>query len=271
MKSFSVPSNKILVWVLIAWLLSCGLPVTGAQAAGSTPSPSPVAPVQPGCDASRTVQVSGSAAVNIVPDRALIQLGVQSNGVTTDAVELANTLAIQKVMRALEASGIASKDISTDRYIIEPLYDDYDSLYIKGYRIHNLIAITLRDVGKTSSTIATALRAGANQVVNVEFYTANLRIYRDQARDLAMQAATEKARALAEAAGGKTGCVLHINENTWSYYSGWYGRSSSQWTQNTVQNAAPTSSGEGALSETGPVSLGQISIQAQVELVMGLN
>ncbi len=271
MNNFSTLSKNILIWILIGLLLACGYPLTGAQAAGPTPTASPGAPSQAGCDTNRSVQVSGSAAINLVPDRALIQLGVQSNGVTTTDVELANTTAIRKIINALEASGIAAKDIGTDRYIIEPLYDDYDSLYIKGYRIHNVIAITLREVDQTSSTIATALRAGANQVLNVEFYSSNLRKYRDQARSLAMQAATEKAQALAEAAGAKAGCVLHINENSWSYYSGWYGRSSSQWTQNTVQNAAPTSAGEGALSETGPVSLGQISIQAQVELVMGLD
>lgn len=38
-------------------------------------------------------------------------------------------------------------------------------------------------------------------------------------------AANEKAQDLAEAAGAEAGCVVSINENTWSYFnSGWYGR-----------------------------------------------
>ena len=101
-------------------------------------------------------------------------------------------------MRAL---GVEPKDIATDWYVIEPIYEDYDSLYIKGYRINNMVAITLRDVSKTSQVIAAALDAGANQVVNVDLYTSELRKYRDQARDLAMKAAAEKAQALASAAG----------------------------------------------------------------------
>ena len=142
------------------------------------------------------MQVTGAATINVVPDRALIQLGVQSNGNTTEAVEAANSTTIQRVMKALRALGIDSKDIATDWYIIEPVYESYDSLYIKGYRINNMVAITVRDVSKTSKVIAAALKAGANQVVNVDFYTSDLRKYRDQARELAMKAAQEKAQAL---------------------------------------------------------------------------
>ena len=72
------------------------------------------------------------------------------------------------------------------------------------------------------------------------FYTSELRKYRDQARDLAMKAASEKAQALANAAGAQTGCVLNINENSWSYFNGlWGGRNNSLMTQNVVQNIAP--------------------------------
>jgi hypothetical protein len=175
------------------------------------------------------------------------------------------------VIQALHAQGIPDKDIATDWYVIDPLYDDYDSLYIKGYRINNLVGVTLREVGKTSSLIATALQAGANQVVNVEFYTSELRKYRDQARAMAMQSASEKAAALAGAAGAKAGCVVNISENSWSYYNGgWGGSNASLWTQNAVQNANPGGSGGASGGDDGPVSLGQISIQAQVGVTYSL-
>jgi uncharacterized protein YggE len=118
------------------------------------------------------------------------------------------------------------------------------------------------------------MQAGANQVVNVEFYTSELRKYRDQAREMAMKAAAEKAQALAHAAGAETSCVLNINENTSSYFNGggwWYGGTSSQnmWTQNVMQNAAPVG-GETPTLDDGPVSLGQISVKAEVGVTWGL-
>ena len=42
-----------------------------------------------------------------------------------------------------------------------------------------MIAITMRDVNKIIDAIAAAFGAGANQVVNVEFYMSELRKYRD--------------------------------------------------------------------------------------------
>ena len=263
--------NSILTAVIVFLLLSASLPTFNVQAATPSPTPQPTAEPQTICDSTRTVQVNGSALINVTPDRASIQLGVQSNGTTTDAVQSANSMAIQKVIKSLLAQGIEAKDIATDLYVIEPVYESYDSLYIKGYRINNIVAVTLRDVKKTSDVLATALKAGANQVINVEFYTSELRKYRDQARELAMKAAKEKAQALANAAGAEAGCVLNISENSWSYYNGWwYGRSNQNtMTQNVVQNAAPNT-GSGGSAGDEPISLGQISVKAEVSATFGL-
>ena len=171
----------------------------------------------------------------------------------------------------IRSFGIAAKDIRTDRYIVRPIYENYNSLHIKGYRIDNVVAVTLRDVDKVSDVIVAALEAGANEVVDVELYTSELRKYRDQAREMAMQAASEKAQALANTAGVDTGCVLTINENTWSYYNGWWSRDQQNlWVQNAVQNVNPTR-GSGGQPQDGPVSLGQISIRAEVNASFGLN
>jgi uncharacterized protein YggE len=198
---------------------------------------------------------------------------VQSNAATVGVVKAVNEGAVKKLLWALDAAGVQSKDISTDRYTIQPVYKEYDDLTIKGYRIDNVVAVTLRDVDKTSAVIAAALEAGVNQVLNVEFYTSELRKYRDQARDLAAKAAKEKAQALAQGAGTDTGCVLRISEDSWSYYNGWwYGRNQNLWTQNTVQNAAPSSNAgnSGVPDDDGPVSLGQISVQAKVDVTYAL-
>jgi uncharacterized protein len=274
MKQIQTVVNTILACALIFLLFSTGLPNFNVRAATATPAPPTTGPTPTSAsDASRTVQVSGTAVVNVKPDRALIQLGVQSNGRSANEAQAKNTATIKKVTRALQALGIESKDIATDWYVIEPLYEDYDSLFIKGYRIHNVIAITMRDVDESNNAMVAAFQAGANQVVNVEFYTSELRKYRDQARGMAMKAATEKAEALAHTARAETGCVLSINENSWSHFNGggwWYGTGNQNLlTQNAVQNIAPAGSESPAL-EDGPVSTGMISIRAEVSATFGL-
>lgn len=268
---------KIIIQVTLAGTLVAASILLGAFAvrpvipvqAVTTPTPS-AGPSSAGCDPSRSVQVSGAALVNVAPDRAMIQLGVQSNGTTPAQVQAANQAAIRDVLLALRAQGVDASDIATDVYVINPIYADYDSLKIKGYRINNLVAVTLRDVNRTSALIAAALEAGANQVVDVEFYTSQLRQYRDQARQMAMQAASEKAAALAGAAGAQVGCVITISENTSSYYNGWWGGANQNlWTQNAIQNVAPSGSAAGD-NDLGPVSLGKIAVKAEVSVTYAL-
>ncbi len=264
MKSTSNFLNIAIVCALVLLVLSSWRPQSAAVAL----SP---APAQEACDNGRSVHVSGTAVVYVTPDRALIQLGVQSNGVTPDETQNANNQEIQKVIYAIRALGVEAKDIATDYFIVVPVYEDYNSLVVKGYRIDNTVSITLRDVSLADDTIVAALKAGANEVQDVQFYTSQLRAVRDQARELAMKAASEKAQALAGAAGAQAGCVLSVGENTWShYYGSWRGgRQSALWTQNVAMNTSP-SQGAPTLSEDSPISLGQIVVQAEVSASFSL-
>lgn len=250
-------------------LLGAYLPSWPSIPVAATPQTATAAAADITCGSERTINVSGSASVNVVPDRAMIRLGVQSNAASVDQVEAQNSALVQKVIQALIKSGVEIADISTDYYVVEPVYENYDSLYIKGYRINNMIAVTVKDVSRTSKLIGIALKAGANQVQGVEFYTSELRTYRDQAREMAVKAAAEKADDLSASAGARRGCVLTINENTWSYYSGgWYGSNQNLWTQNAVQNVT---GGASSTSVDEPISLGKVSVKAEVSITYSLD
>ena len=259
MKTTSIILNLALVALVVVLALSAWSP------APST-APTPVlAQAESGCDVARSVEVSGAAVVYVTPDRALIQLGVQSNGTNPDVVHNANIQKIQQVINAVRALGVDARDIATDNYLVYPIYQDYSALEIKGYRIDNTISITLRDVNLADDTLLAALKAGANEVQDVQFFTSELRKHRDQARSLAIQAAGEKAQALAAAAGSQAGCVLTISENTWTqYYGSWRGgRETALWAQNIIQNASPAQATP-AQSDDSPISLGQIAVRAEV-------
>ncbi len=258
----SFKSRLPLIVVSIALLLSffanrSNLTVTHALAASD-------------CDSNRTIQVSGSATVKVIPDLVTIQLGVTSNATTPQAVYDQNTAAIKKVAAAIRALGVADKDISTGYYLVQPVYGDYNSLDVKGYRINNNLVVNLKDVSKVSQVLTAALSAGANEVVDVQFKTSQLRQYRDQARALAMKAAQEKARDLASAANAQPGCVLSIDENSSSYY-GYPWQSARYYSQGLMQNTVQNASGNAQPpSDDGPISLGQISVQADVQVRFSL-
>jgi hypothetical protein len=260
--------SVFVVGALLVLGLTTWLPRTSAAPATATPSAPVTSAAGETCEAGRAVHVSGTAVINVTPDRALVQLGAISTDLTPAGVQKSNTAAIQRVVDAVRALGVPDKSIATDRYIIFPVYENYDDMVPKGYRIDNVVAVTLEDVGKTSELIAVALEAGANQVQDVQFYTSELRRYRDQARDLAMKAAREKAEALATAGGAQVGCLMDINENSWSSYygSGWGGRDRAAWTQNVVQNAPA----DQVPSDETPISVGQIAVRAEISASFSL-
>lgn len=276
MKSLPNILNAVLAGILVVLLIVIGLPGAAAQAAApSQATATPAAETQPVCDPTRSIQVSGSAVVNVVPDRVSIRLGLESTGKTAREVQARNAATVNRITRAITDLGVEPRDIATDWYVIQPVYESYNSLRIKGYRIDNLMTITLRDVSKVNDVLAAALDSGANQVVDVQFYTSELRKYRDRAREMAMTAAKEKAQALARTAGSDIGCVMNINENSWSYYNGWgwwYGSGANSRMANStqnVQNVEPAGAVD-PLEDGGAVSAGQISIRAEVSASFSL-
>jgi uncharacterized protein YggE len=108
--------------------------------------------------------------------------------------------------------------------------------------------------------------------LSIRFLTTRLREHRDEARKLAVRAALEKARLLAEGLGARVGKARSITEATdwWgSSYSSWWGRWSAA-SQNVSVNsnafavAGPSSSDETSLAP------GRISVTARVEVTFDL-
>ena len=116
------------------------------------------------------------------------------------------------------------------------------------------------------------MQSGVNYIHNINFQTTEFKKYREQARELALNAAKEKAEKMAATLGQSVGDPIQIGEgyggSNWWYYSSWnswgYGRSNVM-SQNVMQNIE---SGMGEISET--IALGKISIKANVNVTFEL-
>ncbi len=219
-----------------------------------------------------TIHTTGSAVIRVQPDKAAVRLGVQTFGLTPRDSQAKNTRIVENLLKAIRAEGVAAKDIATDYFVLRPEYDsNYGEQKIVGYWTDNTVLVTLRDVSKLSEVLATALEAGATTIDDVSFSTTRMRELRDQARTMAIKAALEKAQGLTAAVNLKVGDVKDIQENSWSYYYGMWnsrGQWANQWAnvqQNVMQ--AP-SSPEAPELEDGEFSLGQIIVQAQIDLTV---
>ena len=219
----------------------------------------------------RRITVTGEAEVRVVPDEVILTLGVETWDKNLDVAKRQNDDIVRRVLALAGDHGVKPEHVQTDFLGVEPRYRDgyYEERDFIGYFVHKTVVITLRDLSQFEGLLSDALKAGVNYVHGVEFRTTELRRHRDQARDLAIKAAQEKAVALAGALGQKIGEPLTIQEEQggwWSSYGAWWGsRWGSGMTQNTIQEVG----GASALADSS-VAPGQIDVTARVTVVFEL-
>jgi uncharacterized protein YggE len=167
----------------------------------------------------RFVRVMGTAEVKVVPDRAVIEVGVEKQDHSASVAKHAEDAAARRILAALRAGGIDEKDIQTTYLSLQP-----QSSYVKKVRVSYFVAqqtltIMVRDLSKLDGLLEALVKAGGNRIDSIGYQTSDLRKYRDQARDLAVKAAREKAEALAKALGQDIGKAQTIEEGEDSEYT----------------------------------------------------
>lgn len=219
-----------------------------------------------------TISVTGEALVRVVPDEVILTLGVQSASPNLLVAKQQNDDRTRAVLALAERYDIKPEHVQTDFVWIEPQYRNWARREIENYFIQKTIVFTLKDINKFEALLTDALTVGVDNVYGIDFRTTELRKHRDQARDLAIRAAREKAQAMAAALDQKIGKATSIHEDSSSWNSFyywrryWYGGSGGPQSQNVVQNVG----GSESLSTDGTFAPGQISVTARVTVVFEL-
>src|SRR5262249_31289177 len=140
---------------------------------------------------------------------------------TLDAARQANTAECARLLSAIKGLGVPERDIQTDVLTVDIDYksDNRPSRGVDSYYVRRAYSITLNDTKRFEALVDTALNNGANKMMGFEFKTKELRKHRDQARQMAIKAAREKAQALAAALGATVGAPRTIQEGSADYYS----------------------------------------------------
>ncbi len=220
-------------------------------------------------DAGR-ITVSGNAQVRVVPDEVILTVGVETGDLMMTVAKGENDAIVEQVLDLVTDYGVEDKAVQTDFISIEPRYDTYyERKNFLGYFVRRNIAITLRDLSQFEGLLTALLEAGVTHVHGIDFRSTDLRQHKDEARSLAVQAAEEKAVAMAAELGQEVGRPVLVREerSDWNaWYSSWWGASwGGAMSQNVVQNA-----GSGEPYTDGALAPGQIAINAQVSVTFEL-
>jgi uncharacterized protein YggE len=164
------------------------------------------------------IAVTGHGEIKVSPDRATIQVSVQTRAVTAAAAAAENATKQQAVLAALRQLGLGNDQLSTINYNVYPeqRYEQGKEPVIVGYNVTNTILVDVRKLAQVGSVIDAALGHGANMITSLQFYASNT----EAARRTAIATAIEKARADAEAAAraahGTLGTLLEISIGSYS-------------------------------------------------------
>jgi uncharacterized protein YggE len=156
----------------------------------------------------RTLSASGNGEIKVIPDIALINVGVMTENRDVQAAQTENAQIMDRLITSLMVAGIAREDIQTSGYSIYPVYDDTSPLgqKIKYYQVTNSVQITIRDLTRAGKIVDLAVANGANQVNSISFMLSEEKEQATRAEALTM--AVKNARADADTVALATGTTI---------------------------------------------------------------
>ena len=169
-------------------------------------------------DAIPQIAVTGRGEVKVSPDRATIQVSVQTRAATAAAAAAENATKQQSVLAALRALGLENDQLSTINYNVYPeqRYEQGKEPVIVAYNVTNTILVDVRKLSQVGPVIDAALSHGANMIASLQFYASNTETARRSAIATAIEKARADAEAAARAAHGSLGTLLEINIGAYS-------------------------------------------------------
>lgn len=160
--------------------------------------------------------VTGEGKVFVTPDIAKISLGVKETGQSLTLVQNSINKKSKTITDAVKKLGVDEKDIKTTSYNLYPQYDYSAAVKtITGYQASTSYEITIKDFDKINEITVAATAAGANMEggINFEVNDKTQKEKLQEAREMAVAEAKEKAEGLAKSAGISLGKIVNISEN----------------------------------------------------------
>ena len=187
---------------LAAIVLVVGLPArAGAQSA------SPADPNSP------AITTTGDATVRRAPDRAFIDISVESRAKTPREAQAQDAAAMANVQQKLRAANLPSDAVRTIGYGVEPEFDFAGNRRVlRDYLARNAIEVRLDDLNRVGEIVDLATASGATSIGDVRFDLKDRRAAEREALGMAVADARARAEAIAAAAGRSIFTIWRIVE-----------------------------------------------------------
>ena len=159
-------------------------------------------------------QTQGTGKAAAAPDKAILNLGITSDGNSVDSAKEKTNQVAQKIISALKNLGISEKDIKTVNYSITPNFDYSTSRKTGSYTVSQNFEVKV-PIEKANEAIDLVTASGANMIGNITFVLDDDKQseLENRARKEAVDKAKKKAEGLAKAAGIRLGKIINVTES----------------------------------------------------------
>ena len=159
------------------------------------------------------VSSTGDSIIDVVPDMAVISLGVVNQNVNLQKAYNENKAKMVPILKELEKLGVDKKDIKTSSFIVTPTYDFANGANkLSGYQASNTVTVNVRKIDDTGKILESAVLNQANAITGITFKVADDKVVYQNALKQAVKNAEEKAKILVGVFGNKKLTAVTIKE-----------------------------------------------------------
>lgn len=193
-----------LIAALVIGIVGVGLPAVVRWSASVPPA--------------RTITVTAQGMTTATPDLAELTFSVVTQGQDPQTLATNNTSKMNAVLQFVSSQGIATSDIATTGYDLEPTYtynEKTQNNTITGYTLTQTVTVKIHNFASVATVLGGLAPLGVNQIGGVNFTFNDPNEFVAVARANAMSEAQAKAVQMAAQAGTALGQVVSISENSY--------------------------------------------------------
>jgi uncharacterized protein YggE len=179
-----------------------------------------------------TINVSGEGEVLAVPDVGQFSFSVNAEAETAAEAQEQSGTAINEILAYLREQGIEDKDIKTQNYNLSPRYRFEPTVcpvgsfcnrerVQDGFEVTQTISVKVRNTDDAGAIIAGVGERGATNISRLDFVIDDVDSLREEAREIAIRDAREKAERLANDLGVSLKRVVNFSEGG-GYYEPYF-------------------------------------------------
>lgn len=157
---------------------------------------------------------SGEGIVKRAPDRAWVNVSVESRAKSPREAQKLNADAMSAVLQKLKGAGLSGDALQTRGYDLQPEFDYANGKQtLRGYVARNSVELRVDDLPRLGEYIEQAVSSGATAVGGVRFDLKDRASAEREALRLAVQDARLRADAAAAGAGMRIDRIVKIEEH----------------------------------------------------------